>query len=187
MENYLATYYLNGIVISEAIFSSNCLKNAEKLAQFHKRHTPELKGRVKTEVRMKIEEPETINFSEIPSLINGLTFDGDKTDLRLHVDTFFNWSAETQEEYTKAEKKINAIEVKNEKWEVYAWYDVSGFNYWVKTMKEQNYLQISIAFTSTEILLSEIPVLQKDIETAIGEAEMICNIFDFNPENHESN
>ena len=55
MKIFVATYEINGLIISEAFFEAKNKKEANKLAQFHKRHTPEIISagwRVKTSVSL---------------------------------------------------------------------------------------------------------------------------------------
>lgn len=71
-----------------------------------------------------------------------LTYDGN--DERL----FFNEShAETlkltKREYEAMEKKIDKFIIKGQGFEVYAWNDISGYNYWTKNEKTDNYIQIT--------------------------------------------
>lgn len=50
MKNYLAIYTKKGNIVSEATFDAKNLKHAKQVADFHKRHTPEIAGVVRTKV-----------------------------------------------------------------------------------------------------------------------------------------
>lgn len=128
---------------------------------------------------------QTVKFYSIPKLFNEsdyqIEFDGNKTDLRLHLESHFNWGAKTKKEYLKAQKLIDDIQYKGKGWVVYAWYDVSSYEYWMKNMCEQNYIQISIAFDSENIDKSELPNLYSAIDNAWFNANDICNSYDYDP------
>ena len=126
-----------------------------------------------------------INFWDIPSMITGnnyhLTFDGDKTDLRLHSEENFSWGGKTKKEYNAAAKQIDAIKAKGKGWNLYAWYDVSSYEYWMKQHQEQNYIQITISFDKTTVNESEIPLIIKALDNALADADAIQNKYSFNP------
>lgn len=116
-----------------------------------------------------------------------MTFDGDKTDLRLHSDEIFNWGAKGKRNYNKAEKEIDAIEFKGPGWQVYAGFDVSGFDYWMKRMEETNYVQITIAFDKEDINSSEIDAIYNALDEAHAESESIQNRYNYNPGTYSAN
>lgn len=130
---------------------------------------------------------ETIKFWDLPDHENiieegfPLQFDGDKTDLRLFADPYTRWSAKGKREYKKAEKAINNIEYKGNGWLIYAIYDVSGYDYWVKQMEETNYLLLIIRFDSENLLVSEIPALKNALITALSDAEQIGLTYNYDP------
>lgn len=123
----------------------------------------------------------TINFWDIPNTLKFLTFDGDKTDLRLHSDCNYFWGAEHEKDYKRAAAKIDAIERKGKGWTVYAWYDVSSFEYWMQKQEEQNYIAISISFDTETIEETELTKLKEAVWGAEHEAEQIAHEFNFNP------
>ena len=125
-----------------------------------------------------------INFWDIPNLIKGnyhLTFDGDKKDLRLHSEENFRWGGKTKKEYNKAAKEIDGIEAKGNGWSLYAWYDVSSYEYWMKKMEETNYIQITVSFDKEKVNESELPLIVKALDNALAEAEAIENKYSFDP------
>lgn len=124
-----------------------------------------------------------IKFWDIPKLVKygQLTFDGDKTDLRLHSDLCFVWGAKTKAKYNAATKAIDSLSAKGNGWEIYAWYDVSGFEYWMKRMEETNYIQITVAFDAETIDESEVNKIDSAIDTALAEAEAIQNEYNYDP------
>lgn len=125
-----------------------------------------------------------IKFYEITKEMLGyhITFDGDKSDLRLHSDDTFQWGAKLKRAYQKAEKLINKIEFKGEGWQIYAWCDVSGFDYWMKSQQETNYIQITIAFDTESIDADELPALKSAYDKAMGMAAEIADTYSFDPQ-----
>lgn len=127
---------------------------------------------------------EKIKFNELVDHIQGLDFDGDESDLRLHSDEYFSWSADNEEEYNKAEKEIDSIEYKGKGWEIYASYDVSGFGYWVERQHEYNHIHITVSFDDEFIDESEIDKINEALDSAISDAYRISEKYDYNPENY---
>ena len=107
-----------------------------------------------------------MKWNEIPSLITEVIFDGDLEDKRLHLEPSINWWEEDKLEYEKVEEKIQNFSIERPKYTVYAWCDVSGFNYWIKQQEECNYIQISVVFSVDDITLDEVKQLEKDIDKA---------------------
>jgi hypothetical protein len=116
---------------------------------------------------------ETVHFFDIPKHIKDLVFDGDQTDLRLHLEDMFTWSHTTEKGYKAIENKINKFCVKGKGFTVYMWYDISGYNYWRVRMEENNYLQISVLFESERIEVSELKNIEKALARAKTFAEKI--------------
>lgn len=112
---------------------------------------------------------ETIEFNKIPELPefrNLLTFDGDKTDFRLHSENHILWFEKDQKEYEKIEKLIDKYEVSKEHYHIYAWCDISGYDYWINQQKEENYIQLSVMFNKSNIPLNCLNELRHDIDNA---------------------
>jgi hypothetical protein len=126
-----------------------------------------------------------VKFYNVPNLIGNhnvkITFDGDKKDLRLHLDEMFHWGAKTKKEYEKACKSIDLINFKGKGWNVYAWYDVSSFQYWMKDNQEQNYISISISFDNENVLQSELPIIYSSLDEALLQAEALQFEYSYNP------
>lgn len=82
-----------------------------------------------------------------------LTFDGGAKETRLFTD---DSAARTlhlsKKEYEAMEKKLSKFEIKGKGFCVYAWNDSSGYNYWTKNQKEDNYIQITVAIENPEIV-----------------------------------
>jgi len=108
-----------------------------------------------------------MKFYDIPTVITRLVHDGDKEDKRLHCEedqtTFFT---EDEEAYEAIEKDIDNYCIEREKYSVYGAYDVSGFGYWVKTMRETNYIHVTISFKADDLTDEEIQQLDIDVSTA---------------------
>lgn len=127
-----------------------------------------------------------IPFYELPKLIKmgRLTFDGDKTDLRLHSEDMFRWGAKTKTAYQKAEKEIDKIEYNGKGWKIYATYDVSGFHYWMKRMEETNYISITVAFDAETIEETEIVAIDKALDSALADADALEYKYNYNPDRY---
>lgn len=106
------------------------------------------------------------HFSEIPEIITSLNFDGDKEDKRLHLEYDVRWCEIDEQEYKNVEREIDNYCIKRENYLVYAWCDVSGWDYWMNRQEEENYIQISVSFSKDELSDEEIQQLASDIETA---------------------
>ena len=92
-----------------------------------------------------------------------------------------NWGAKNKTSYKNATKEIDSISFKGVGWEIYGWYDVSGFEYWMKTMQEKNYIQLTISFESDSVNELEIENIQSAIDGAIDEAYSIQEKYNFDP------
>ncbi len=95
----------------------------------------------------------------------GLTFDGGD-DNRL----FTNYSSArtlqlSEEKYNKMETKLNDFCFKGEGFEVYAWNDCSGYEYWTIKQKEDNYIQITVN------VLDALKVNPKELKDALIKTE----------------
>lgn len=112
----------------------------------------------------------TISFYKIPSHIEGLDFDGDKTDLRLHTSDNFRWAVRNKKGYKAIEKQINEFNIQGNGWIVYTWHDISGYDYWMKQREENNYIQITVRFDKARINFEEV----ERIDSAIYKAEQFA-------------
>lgn len=126
----------------------------------------------------------TIKFYEIPELIKCLEFDGDKTDLILHHDVLFTFSAETEEEYNQIENLLDSFEILGNGFEIYFNYDVSGYNYWVKQQQERTTLTISVRFENEDVVSGlNLLFLELSLEHMIETAKEINRIHNYEPNN----
>lgn len=96
---------------------------------------------------------------------------GDKTiaeDGAIYFDIYpkYQWSAPTRREYETIEAKISNFEATGDGWRLYAWCDVSGFEYWMLKQREPNYIQFTLEFTKAEFHPDEI----KEIDRAVDRA-----------------
>lgn len=106
--------------------------------------------------------------------IKGLTDDnGDGESLHLDADSMYHWTAESKKEYRAIEKRIDKIGKKYKAFEVYAWCDISGYDYWVKRQEEPNYIQISVKLNKKKLTQIEIERLKQALEDAQCDAENI--------------
>ena len=119
-----------------------------------------------------------IKFWDVPKFIRFLEFDDDKSDMRLHFDKSIRWTAETEAEYNGIENKICAFSIERKSYTVYAWCDISGYDYWVLGQEEPNYIQISVIFNYEDITEDECVQLEDDVintEIIFQEYEMELN------------
>lgn len=127
----------------------------------------------------------TVEYSELVDRIDGLEFSGDDNDLYLDSDSSFNFGAETESEYKKAIKKIDDISYKGKGWKIYAWYDVSGFDYWMVKQQEQNYIKITISFDEKNIDEEEVSKIQNSLNSAISDASDIADEYNYEPSDYK--
>lgn len=124
---------------------------------------------------------EKIKFWELTRFLTSkVEFDGNENNFRLRSDEF-EWGAKSKREYEKAKKEIEAIEYSGKGWSIYARYDLSGFEYWMKRMKQQNYIGITISFNSNEILKSEIKKIDSCLFNALMKIEAISENYSYYP------
>ena len=126
-------------------------------------------------------EKEQVKFFEIVNEIKNLEYDGDPKDRRLHSESRFYWGANNEDDYDEAIKQINQIGIKGKGWEIYATYDVSGYDYWMKTTREPNYIHIVVSFDKQTVHEDEIGKIESALYEAIMDAERISNAFDYDP------
>jgi hypothetical protein len=122
-----------------------------------------------------------IKFYKVADEIRNLEYDGDPHDKRLHSETTFSWGAKDEDEYERAEKLIGKIGEKGNGWEVYATFDYSGYGYWMKQMREPNYIRLAVIFKDSYVDENEIGRIESALYEAIMEAERISNAFDYDP------
>lgn len=98
----------------------------------------------------------------------GLTYDGgDAKDTRLHLDKFtYNWTRPTEVLYKEVEKQISDFIIDRDAYWINTWCDVSGFDYWVNSMREDNYIQITVTFKNRAVPVDCLEQLAKDLATA---------------------
>jgi len=88
---------------------------------------------------------------------NRLFYDGDRIDVYAPAIGY--------NKYRTMEKELRNFEIKREKYTVYAWNDISGWNYW-KQEGECNYIQITACLNNSNLNDIEIQQLIEDIDTA---------------------
>jgi len=103
-------------------------------------------------------------------------------NLRLDLDAPYNkesnkidvyssvyWTAENEEEYIEKEDIINNYKIENELFTLFAWCDVSGFDYWVIQQEEENYVSIDVVLKKDVLDYTEKEI--ETIKTAIWNAD----------------
>jgi len=114
-------------------------------------------------------QSEIIKLMENLARLTETEFDGDPKDLRLHDQTIFTESLNyTKNEYKKMENDINNFELKGSGFSVYAFCDVSGYEYWTKNMEEDNYISICVAIDKNALM--EERISSREIMIAIDKA-----------------
>lgn len=68
----------------------------------------------------------------------------DKEGNKIDVYTSVYWTANNEKEYNTKESIINDFRHENELFEMVAWCDVSGYDYWVVKQEEPNYVSIDV-------------------------------------------
>lgn len=96
-------------------------------------------------------------------------------DNQLDIDMPDYWLRDTEREYNQVTNKLDKISSKGKGYFIYVWYDISGYDYWVVNMKEDNFAQISILFDSDEIKASQIPALINKINKVIDKVQRTIN------------
>jgi hypothetical protein len=79
-----------------------------------------------------------------------------------------NWGADNMEDYEKQEALIDEYKLQGECFSIYTWYDISGYDYWMKEQEEANYLSIGVNVWKSELTEEDI----KSIAEAIEETDL---------------
>ena len=64
-----------------------------------------------------------IKIWDIPNKIRDLEHDGNKSDLRLFDEDRYNWGADNQRLYQKAEKELDKFIIRGKGYQIYFFYD----------------------------------------------------------------
>ena len=102
-------------------------------------------------------------------------------DRTLDSEEIHNWGADNVTEYKKAQNEIDKIKYKGKGWEIYGWYDVSSFDYWIIKQEEQNYIQITIKFKNETVKEEEVDEIADALDSALADADRITNKYNYNP------
>jgi hypothetical protein len=77
-----------------------------------------------------------------------LEFDGSKEETRLFTEMINTFSSNmSKKEYAAMEKDLNEYSIQGKGFQVYAWNDCSGYEYWTKQQEEDNYIQVTVSIT----------------------------------------
>lgn len=102
-----------------------------------------------------------------------------KDSNQLDLYTSFDWSAASQEEYDEKAKFLDGISLENELYDIYAWYDISGYDYWVIQQQESNHTMVTVTFKVTELTSEQIEQLRSDCEDVLIQIENgLCDILE---------
>ena len=66
-----------------------------------------------------------------------------------HTDISW-WLEMTREQYSEMEKRISEVNIVTNDYEIYAWCDVSWYDYWVLKQEEYNYIVITLKIKNTD-------------------------------------
>ena len=148
---------------------------------------PELISQIESRFEDEYAKGGKVKFYDIvDDLIDyDVQYDGDPTDLRLFSELRYSWGADNEKDYEKAQSEIDKIKYEGKGWEVYASYDTSSYNYWMKQQEEQNYINIAILFDEDTIDESEVKKLKEALSKAISKAEDISLKYDYDPQNND--
>lgn len=92
-------------------------------------------------------------------------------DPRLHKEDIITRYELDKVEYEKIEKAIEDVAIEWDWRTVYAWCDVSGYNYRMESMEEHNYIQVSVSLDKKEYTEEEIEEIAQAIDDV--DSEMI--------------
>lgn len=97
---------------------------------------------------MKVKKLELSQFAikmkELAALCQ-LEHDGQGDDNRLFSETMFcDTLSLSKSEYSEMEKLLDKTKVKGKGFNVSAWNDCSGYEYWTKKQEENNYIQVTV-------------------------------------------
>lgn len=106
----------------------------------------------------------------------GLEFDG--FDTRLFYPELIHVAVNimTKRQYNKMEKELEKFSVAGEGYEIYAWNDVSGYEYWKERggLKDWNYIQVTANVTDPSKVNAN--KLKADIEGAFIDLQKWNNL-----------
>lgn len=91
----------------------------------------------------------------------------DKEQNKIDVYSNCYWSAESKKEYDEKEALINNYLAENDLFKLYAWCDISGYEYW-GVQHEENYVSIDVVLKKqpNEYSQKEINVIREAIVSA---------------------
>ena len=84
---------------------------------------------------------------------------------KIDVYSSVYWSADTEEEYKRKEELINSYNIVNDLFILFAWCDISGYEYWVKQQEEENYVSIDVILKKqpNEYTQEELQIIRDEI------------------------
>lgn len=106
-------------------------------------------------------------MKKIADILN-MDYDGNGDDRLFHpenINTFVNLM--DRDEYSQLEKELNDTkQIDRKNYTVYAWNDVSGYDYWHEGGKFQdsNYIQVTAHIKNVNLSSSELKQLENDID-----------------------
>lgn len=113
-----------------------------------------------------------ILIKDLPSIIKTVRL-MDVSENQLDIEMSDYWTRDTEKEYNKVTNQLDKLTSKGKGYEIYVWYDISGYDYWVLNMKEENYAQISIRFDGDTFKPRQIQALVNKIERVIDKVNSI--------------
>lgn len=98
----------------------------------------------------------------------GLEYETHNYEVRFFLESMIYVDATkmTEDEYDEMEKEIKSFSLKGEGYEIFAWNDVSGYDYWSQPDEETNYIQIEVKVDKDKIESIDPKQLKFDVEDA---------------------
>lgn len=91
--------------------------------------------------------------------------EGNKIDVYSSV----YWTADSKDEYNKKEEIISSYVINNDLFNLFAWCDISGYDYWVIQQEEENYVSIDVylkklpnEYTQKELMIIRNAIINAD-------------------------
>lgn len=109
----------------------------------------------------------TIFVKDLENLIKSPAITAVDND-RIDIERADYWTRETENEYNKVTRRLDKVVSKGKGYTIQVWYDISGFDYWVNNMKEENYAQITVYFDTAIFETSRIKALINKIDRVIN-------------------
>jgi len=82
----------------------------------------------------------------------------------------------SEDEYTEMEKALDAFSIKGDGYEIGAWNDASGYDYWSAEGEDTNYIQVTVYVDKDKISSIDPQALKDHVKKAESEMQEWENI-----------